>query len=338
MGTGTPIASWTDISGLIDFQRTFLTDISNNAINVVDARTQISGINTNLAELQSSLSTSGASLIPTLTFQADISNILQTEKQRLDNKKTQIDAAYMGQKRMISLNDSLAARKKAYNYMLLVVVVVLFVYMGLIKIKQFMPEGLGTGIDILIIALFVVGFAYCFKLFLEISNRNNMDFEQIDLAEPKKKSDKEIQDDKERARKEGRLTDLTEANKKTETTCADGSTFNTQYQICLPEVPRATTDIYSKTPTAADPADKKQYSSLTSDSEKQSVRIFKADGAGFYWGNVVALCGSDTSYNSLTLKCKGGIEGFGDKSNATQGAKPYSPTEWTIYGQYNIGQ
>jgi hypothetical protein len=336
--------SWTDISGLIDFQRTFLTDISNNAINVVDARTQISGINANLVALQSSLSASGASLIPTLTFQADISNILQTEKQRLDNKKTQIDAAYMGQKRMISLNDSLAARKKAYNYMLLVVVIVLFVYMGLIKIKQFVPEGLGTGIDILIIALFVVGFAYCFKLFLEISNRNNMDFEQIDLAEPKKKSDKEIQDDKEKARKEGRLTDFAEADRKTETTCADGSTFNTQYQICLPEVPRAATDIYSKPPTTAAAADKKTYSSLTA-AEKTSVRIFKADGAGFYWGNVVALCGSDASYNSLTLKCKAGTEGFSNaalgKSEAAFGKseiKPYSPTEWTIYSQYNIGQ
>lgn len=324
-----PATSWTDISGLIDFQKAFIQDISNNAINVADARTQISSINSNLAALQRDLS--GASLLPTLTFQADISNILQTEKQRLEDKKQQIDAAYVGQKRMVALNDSLAAKKKAYNYMLLVVVIVLFVYMGLIKIKQFVPEGFGGGIDILIIALFVMAFTYCFKLFLDISRRNNMDFEQIDLGEPKKKSEKEIQDDKEKARKEGRLTDYIEVDKKIITDCAEGSSFNAHYQICLPTFPLSDTQIYNKpkaNATAA--ADKKTYSTLSTE-EKTSIKIFKSDGEGFYWGNVKAICGSDASYNSLTLKCKSSTEGF-------CGIEPYDPNKNKQYGQYNIGQ
>jgi len=329
--------SWTDISGLINFQRVFLTDISNNAIDVPSVRTQISGINANLVALQGNLSSSGASLLPTLTFQADISNILQTEKQRLDQKKTQVDAAYAGQKRMISLNDSLAARKQAYNYMLLVVVIILFAYVGLIKLKQVLPEGITGIIDIIIIVIFVLGFLYCFKLFLDISRRNNMDFEKIDLAEPKQKSEKEIQENKEQARREGRLTDYTTTGRKVETDCAPGSTFNATYQICLPTFPEQNTPIYSKPAATAVAADIKTYSALTN-AEKLNIKIFKADTSGFYWGNVVALCGSDASYNAVTLKCKAteGFCGCGG-SAAAGGIKPYTPSEWTEYGQYKIG-
>ena len=82
--------TWTDISGLIDFQKVFITDISNNAIDVSGARNQISSINANLVALQSNLANSGASLLPTLTFQTDISNILQTETNRLAQKKTNV--------------------------------------------------------------------------------------------------------------------------------------------------------------------------------------------------------------------------------------------------------
>lgn len=331
--------SWTDISGLINFQRAFLTDISNNAIDVADARTQISGINANLVALQGNLSLSGASLLPTLTFQADISNILQTEKQKLDQKKAQVDSAYAGQKRMISLNDSLAARKQAYNYMLLVVVIILFAYVGLIKLKQVLPEGATGIVDIIIIVIFLVGFIYCFKLFLDISRRNNMDFEKIDLAEPKQKSEKEIQENKEKARREGRLTDYVTTGRKVETDCLSGSTFNATYQICLPDMPKSDTEIYSRAKETASTSDKKTYSTLTTE-EKANVKIFKASGSGFYWGNVVALCGSDASYNAVTLKCKTSQEGFcgcGAKGSVETSIKPYTPTEWTQYSQYKIG-
>jgi hypothetical protein len=330
--------SWTDISGLINFQKAFLTDISNNAIDVSGVTTQISSINANLVALQSNLSASGASLLPTLTFQADISNILQTEKQRLEQQKAQVDAAYMGQKRLISLNDSMAARKQAYNYMLLVVVVLLIVYVVLIKLKQLLPEGLAGLIDVIIIVVFVVGIIYCFKLFLDISRRNNMDFEKIDLAEPKQKSEKEIQDMKEKARREGRLTDYAETGRKVETDCAPGSTFNATYQICLPVAPESTTSVYNKPPKTAGNTDIKTYTSLTL-AEKGNIRIFKADEKGFYWGNVVALCGSDASYNAVTLKCKSDKEGFCGCANTDVNTKikPYVPSEWAQYGQYNIG-
>ena len=330
--------TWTDISGLIDFQKVFITDISNNAIDVSDARNQISSINANLVALQSNLVASGASLLPTLTFQTDISYILHRETDRLVQKKTNIDAAYAGQKRMIALNDSMAAKKKAYNYMLLIVVLVLFAYMGLIKLKEFVPVEAGSVIDLLIIALFIGGFIYCFKLFLDISRRNNMDFNRIDLAEPNKKSDKEIQDEKDKARKEGKLTTFTESgkDKNKQTTCPDGAVFNTQYQICLPNVPLTNTNIYSTKPGST-PETKAAYSSFTTD--KDNVKIFKSDGDGFYWGDAVAICGNLTNYDTLMLKCK--TEGFcgGNRasSSSSEGAKPYSPSEWGLYGQYKIG-
>ena len=95
-----------DISGVLDAQRHYLTEISTTANgDRLENVGYINTINTNLNELSKSLGQNSAAYI--LAHQDEMKGIVQAENDRVKQKKSGIDQAYEGQKRMIDFNQNL---------------------------------------------------------------------------------------------------------------------------------------------------------------------------------------------------------------------------------------
>ena len=229
---------WNDLNGVIGLQQRLLNVIQTDA--APDDAAVVSDINTKLAEIATSLQTANSAIGPTLTYQQEVNDILQRENTRLSVRKDAIDKAYEGQKRMVSLTDSITAKNQAYNYMLFVLVLTLFLFVGIKFLYSFeqIPSAL---LDILSIVIISLGLIYCIYLYMDIQRRYNMNFNQITLAEPVKKTPDEIQKDMENNIKSGNLYGLakntnTASGCRGSACCPTGTTFNEKYNVCVPNV------------------------------------------------------------------------------------------------------
>jgi hypothetical protein len=126
-----------------------------------------------------------------------IVDVLNTEVDRVNDRKTAIDNAEEERKRIIALTSSATERQRAYNTIYAVIVAML---LGVVIIKmlyrfEFVPDFV---LDILIAAVVSVGLIYSLLLYSDIIRRNNMDFSQIDFGDVPTKSqaqlDKEFND------------------------------------------------------------------------------------------------------------------------------------------------
>lgn len=304
--------SYIDLPNLVNLQRRFIGNagaISSNtgALNNLDA---------NLNALSTSLNQAGASIGPTLTYQTEVQSILDREKQRLDDKKNSVDAAYVGQKRMIDLTTSATNKNKAYNLILIIVVITLLAVLG---IKQFYDNGIipNTVLDIMNIIILAVGIIYAVVLYLDASSRSNMDFDQIALDAPKQKSPDEIAADRAAQLSSGNLSAATAAANAGcvgAQCCPTGSTFNEYHKICVPAVP--------------------------SDAVSGAKPFYDTSTRTVTWRNPATAttttppgCGTADKYDELKLACKTPAQGF--TTMTADGAQPYTPCEFSQYNVYN---
>jgi hypothetical protein len=303
--------SYIDLSNLVNLQRSFIgsAGATSNpaALNQLDA---------SLNALSMSLNQAGASIGPTLTYQSEVKTILDREKQRLDDKKNSIDAAYTGQKRMIDLTTSATNKNKAYNLILIIVVITLLAVLG---IKQIYDNGIipNTVLDIMNIIILVVGIIYAIVLYLDASSRSNMDFDQIALEAPKQKSQDEIAADRAAQLSSGNLSAATAAANAGcigAQCCPVGSTFNEYNKICVPSAP--------------------------SDAGADAKPFYDASTRIVTWRNPETAtdvsnpgCGGSDKYDELKLACKPPAQGF--TTMTADGAQPYTPCEFSQYNVYN---
>lgn len=302
--------SYIDLPNLVNLQRSFI----GSAGAVSSNPTALNQLDVNLNTLSTSLNNAGASIGPTLTYQTEVKSILDREKQRLDDKKNSIDAAYAGHKRMIDLTTSATSKNKAYNLILIIVVITLLAVLG---IKQFYDNGIipNTMLDIMNIIILAVGIIYAVVLYLDASSRSNMDFDQIALEAPKQKSQDEIAADRAAQLSSGNLSAATAAANAGcvgAQCCPTGSTFNEYNKICMPSAPSSAG------------ADAKPFYDA-------STRIVS-------WRNPATAtdvanpgCGGLDKYDELKLACK--TEGF--TTMTADGAQPYTPCEFSQYNVYN---
>lgn len=316
---------WIDLSGIIGLQKTLLTDISRDPATGDDVA--VSDVNAALGGIAGNLRAADSAIGPTLTYQQEVNDILQRENRRLTTRKDAIDKAYEGQKRMVSLTDSITAKNQAYNYILFILVLVLLAFVGIKFLYSFevIPS---TLLDILNIAVLSIGFIYCIYLYIDIQRRYNMDFNQITLAEPTKKTPEQIQKDMENNIKSGNLLGLA---KNTNTAsgctgsacCPTGTTFNEKYNVCVPNVvPFGTSGV--------------------TDNNKNDWKYFATKDATtgdvtYTWKDAAAAsgCGSVANYDATILGCKPTTttSGFTTLSISSADAKPFSATEFTDYSK-----
>ena len=182
---------WVDISGILGIQRAML----NAGSTINDA---------NFNNLDTAVDRANNSILPTLTYQKEVLDIVEREKLRLAARKGAIDNAYNGQARMVSLTDNITAKNQAYNYMLFVIVLIILAYLGINMLGRYeiVPK---TVLDILSIIIISVGLIYCIYLYIDIKRRYNMDFNQVVLREPAAKSQDQINKDMDANVKSGNL-------------------------------------------------------------------------------------------------------------------------------------
>jgi len=301
------MANYVDLKNVIDLQKNFinsagaLTEAGLEATNALDK---------NLAALSTSLYTATSSIGPTLTYQDEVQIVLDREKARLEAKKNGMDETYQGQQRMVDLTNSQTKKNKAYNLILIVAVITFLVVLG---IKQVYDNGIipNTVLDIMNIVILSVGMIYCVVLYMDIYNRSNMDFDQITLDQPYRKSQAEIDADRANQLASGQLSDATagaNAGCVGAQCCPVDSSFNEYNKICVPNY----------APSGSDNGAKAFY-------DPSTRRIT--------W-SLPGTCASDKPYDPLKLACKTTAQGF-ETMSTSAGAQPYTPCEFSQYNAYN---
>ncbi len=317
--------NWMDLKSVVDLQKQLLTTIggSTQSGDVV----AVSNINTSLGKLSSNLDNAQSAIGPTLTYQQEVNAILERENARLITKKSAVDSAYDGQKRMVALTNSITAKNKAYNYLLFIFVLILVVFV-IIK-HLYSIEGIPhILLDILNVLFISIGLIYCIYLYMDIERRYNMDFNQVTLEEPAKKTPEQNQKDAENNAKSGNLFGLARSlNAATgcrgSACCPTGTTFNEKYNVCVPNVVPID---YSPTLNSGNKGDWKYF----------AITDPTSGVVTYEWRNVALPtpgCNGVSNYDSALLACKPTTSAFTTLSGNSGQAKPFSADEFAEYGR-----
>ena len=321
---------WIDLNSVVNLQKDLLTHIGNtvtDGTSNLDA-TMVANINQSLSGLAGNLNTASSAIGPTLTYQKEVKTILERENRRLATRKSAIDGAYDGQRRMVALTDSVTAKNKAYNYMLFIIVLTLIIFVGVkfLYAVEGIPHIL---LDILNIVVISLGLIYCVYLYIDIKRRYNMNFNQVTLVEPIKKTPDEIAKDQAKNIKSGDLYALAKNSNAASgcqgsACCPNGTTFNEKYNVCVSNM--VPFDIAGVTMA-----------------NKDNWKYFATTGSNgivtYNWRDITsntsatpAGCGSVANYDAKILGCKPVTSGFTNMSSSAT-AKPFSADEYSEYAK-----
>jgi hypothetical protein len=176
---------WFNLNSIVDLQKALINDLSGNSSSGNDlsssSQLAINSVAGNLASLSETIS--GSSVLPTLTYQNEVNEILERENTRLITRKKEIDVAEMGQKRMVDLTTNSTLRNKALNKMYVVITIAVLMYLGirLLINSEKVPEKVT---DIMFIFLVTGTIILLINMYYDYERRNNMDYNIIDLGDP----------------------------------------------------------------------------------------------------------------------------------------------------------
>lgn len=172
-----------DLSGIFFIEQ----DILRNALTKTkddDLIQKISTIQSSLDKAHISLGSANASLTDTVQNQGQMQNIVNSEKQMLLDKKNRIDTSISSKNRMLQLNESARERTAAYNQLLLLIVIGLFIFTAIMILSRmfpFVPEPVYDILAIISACYFI--FAVSFK-YIEIYRRDELYYDELKLAQP----------------------------------------------------------------------------------------------------------------------------------------------------------
>lgn len=164
-----------------------------------------------------------------------IVQLLDSEVDRLNDRKTAIDNAEEERKRVINLTTSAVERQKAYNNLYIVLVIMLVVVVIIKQLYQFelVPN---TLLDVIITFVIAGGLIYSIMLYDDIERRSKFDFSQINLGKIPVKSQDQIDKDF----KSGNLGAIASNNQQGKCNgagcCTTDQTYNEKYSVCVPNV------------------------------------------------------------------------------------------------------
>ena len=179
-----------------------------------------------LNELQTAIRNKDESVSAVLTKQKQVNNILQSELDRLATKKDQLDEAQKGQMRVLMMNESYRKRQAEYTKLIIAVVfvfalVIVMRYMR--EIFNILPDALYTLIHILLFAGLII---YSFIIYINVSSREKINFDRLDIPGPKTESTADYDKRNSDAIKSGDLLGVSDSNLcKGAACCAENQTF-----------------------------------------------------------------------------------------------------------------
>jgi hypothetical protein len=285
--------TWFNINNIVDLQRNLIKDISGNGS--IQSQSVINNIAGNLVSLSNAIK--DTSVLPTLTYQGEVNEILEREKKRLAERKMAIDTAEIGQKRLVDLTTSATLRNKALNKMYIVITVALLIYLGiqLLINNEILPT---IVTDIMFIFLVCGTIIMLVTMYYDYERRNNMDYNIINLGDPAQMKGSTASDSS-----SSNLLDMRFGGCVKDACCAEGSKYNNKYSICVPDLP---------------PNDGKTQTG------------FKYFIASKSWKDTMAECGSG-EYSLADLACKQMVDKFTTINTTSDFAKPNVPTEIVDY-------
>ena len=182
----------TDLNGLVTLQKEYLKILENKP-NDPELTTKVAQLQTELESAYASLETSNISSSNVLTHQEDVADIVDTEKDRLLIKKQSIDNALVGKKRAIELNDSYQKKQAEYNKIKFAWVIALAISVILVISKKtfvFLPSFM---FDLFTILVLLGASIYTISILIEVSRREKINFNKLDLPDPAARTAAELQ-------------------------------------------------------------------------------------------------------------------------------------------------
>lgn len=182
----------TDLNGLVTLQKEYLKILENKP-NDPELTTKIAQLQTELESAYASLETSNISSSNVLTHQEEVADIVDTEKDRLLIKKQSIDNALVGKKRAIELNDSYQKKQAEYNKIKFAWVIALAISVILVISKKtfvFLPSFI---FDLFTILVLLGASIYTISILIEVSRREKINFNKLDLPDPAARTEAELQ-------------------------------------------------------------------------------------------------------------------------------------------------
>lgn len=181
---------YTDLSGIFYLQEKYLAEL--NALYAKDPTTTAAVadaelLRKKLANVYSAYQAVSPSADSVLTEQSKMYNILSREQRRLDEKKTSVDTALAGRKRMAHFSDSYSKKYLAQMKILVFIIIVVLLYLGLNFLNTIIPIPDSVYLTIWIIVGIYAYVVIVMSLF-GIYSRYNMDFDKINFTAPTKGS------------------------------------------------------------------------------------------------------------------------------------------------------
>jgi len=191
----------TDLNGLVALQKEYLRVLKETPDDL-DLDLKITKLQKELESAYASLETANVSSNNVLTHQKDVADIVDTEKDRLLLKKQSIDNALVGKKRAIELNDSYQKKQAEYNKIKYAWVIALAISVILVISKknfEFLPSFV---FDLFTILVLFGASIYTISILIEVSRREKINFNKLDLPDPAARTAAELQSAAKAASKE----------------------------------------------------------------------------------------------------------------------------------------
>ena len=224
-----------DLSGGFHAQRNYLNDLKYKEVPDINILPQLNIISNSLDNLYKDFNTASGTTTAVLTNQADVKEIVDTELSRLQQKKTNVDTALEGQKRMVDLNESYRQKYSYFTRVLVIIVVFLVLYIIISIISTYLPDIPESLFDVIYFMLGVLFVFIMFFLYLDYSNRDNMDFNKLNYGPPNiPASANQIKEQQRNALKMGDLLgSINITGCIGDKCCSDGTKWDSGNSVCI---------------------------------------------------------------------------------------------------------
>ena len=190
-----------------------------------------------LSKLQTAVRDKDADVSAVLTKQKQVNNILQSELDRLSTKKEQLDEAQKGQMRVLMMSESYRKRQAEYTKITIAIVIVFAVVIILRYVREIfniLPDAFYTLLHILLFAGVII---YSVIIYINVSSREKINFDRLDIPGPKTESKADFEKRNAAAIKSGDLLGVSNSNLcKGAACCTVGDTkWDSEKQKCVKE-------------------------------------------------------------------------------------------------------
>lgn len=165
----------------LTYLQSHLNKVASNDPNL---RSTIDGTNTKLDTLYNTVRNNPNTLNGIIDHQSQMNAILTNEKNRLDDKKANIDSAYDGKTRAVALNESYRQRYRHILKIITVIIVTLILFILIAQMSTMYPFVPSIIFDFLTIIVISAGIFSVYFLTIAMIKRSRVNFDQLEIPGP----------------------------------------------------------------------------------------------------------------------------------------------------------